>query len=84
MLFRSVEGELSLPLLPPFQLEISPEPLEGAVRWRGRPLSAQTDRPGRFVVPTAKQPSTSAQGNKDGAPRRNGGEASEDQALPRP
>ena len=37
-----VQGDLSLPVLPPFQLRLSPAPPPGAVRWRGKPLPALT------------------------------------------
>jgi len=35
---EGLEGELSLPVLPPFELRLSPAPPPSAVRWRGRAL----------------------------------------------
>lgn len=47
-----LSGRLSLPVLPPFLLEIEPPPTE-PVRWRGRPLAAEAGAPGRFRYPPA-------------------------------
>lgn len=57
-----LQGDISLPVLPPFELRLSPAPPPGAVRWRGQPLPAlsaasgvapsPTDRAsGRYAVP---------------------------------
>jgi len=35
---EGLEGELSLPVLPPFELRLSPAPPPSAVRWRGQAL----------------------------------------------
>ena len=35
-----VEGDLSLPVLPPFELHLSPAASAGAVRWNGKVLPA--------------------------------------------
>lgn len=37
-----LQGVISLPVLPPFQLRLSPPPPPGAVRWKGKPLPATT------------------------------------------
>jgi len=61
-----VQGDLSLPVLPPFQLRLSPAPPAGAVRWRGKPLPALTSASappstpssptdGLYAVPAAKR-----------------------------
>ncbi|MEB3333806.1 MAG: helix-turn-helix domain-containing protein [Cyanobacteriota bacterium] len=36
-----LEGTMSLPVLPPFELRLRPAPPPGAVRWRGQPLRAR-------------------------------------------
>jgi hypothetical protein len=36
---ETLRGEISLPVLPPFELRLRPAPPAGAVRWRGRPLA---------------------------------------------
>jgi transcriptional regulator with XRE-family HTH domain len=33
-----LQGDLTLPVLPPFQLRLSPAPRPGSVAWRGKPL----------------------------------------------
>jgi hypothetical protein len=48
-----VQGELALPVLPPFQLRLDPEPGGGTVRWRGQPLAPITGKPGSFRYPPA-------------------------------
>jgi len=52
-----VSGALSLPVLPPFRLQLEPPPSDaGAVRWNGRPLAA-TGGPsgaGSFRYPTPR------------------------------
>jgi hypothetical protein len=37
---EQLRGDLSLPVVPPFELRLRPAPPPGAVRWRGRPLVA--------------------------------------------
>jgi hypothetical protein len=65
-LLERVQGDLSLPVLPPFQLRLSPAPPAGAVRWRGKPLPALTSASappstpssptdGLYAVPAAKR-----------------------------
>jgi hypothetical protein len=51
-----VQGDLSLPVLPPFQLRLSPAPPPGAVRWRGQPLPPLT------AASAAPSPAASAAG----------------------
>lgn len=66
-----LEGELSLPVLPPFELRLSPPPPPSAVRWKGRLLAhkvlsgtAQTSsnktQTGIYVVPTVVPPKSLA------------------------
>ena len=47
-----LQGEISLPVLPPFQLRLSPPPGPAAVRWRGKPLPA--------TKPTRSSPASSS------------------------
>jgi len=54
-----VEGELALPVLPPFRLTLSPEPQGAAVRWRGVVQAPQSGEAGTYAVPpTQATPST--------------------------
>ena len=46
-----VEGELALPVLPPFRLTLSPEPQGATVRWRGAVLAPQSGEGGTYAVP---------------------------------
>ena len=39
LISQAVQGQLSLPVLPPFRLTLDPLPTAEAVRWRGAPLS---------------------------------------------
>lgn len=48
------QGELSLPLWPPFTLQVRPAPPAGAVLWRGQPLIA---RPSTRATPSTDGPS---------------------------
>lgn len=48
---KAVEGELALPVLPPFRLELKPEPARGSVRWRGAVLNPVPNQAGTFLVP---------------------------------
>lgn len=48
---KGVEGELNLPVLPPFRLELKPEPARGTVRWKGTVLTPLPNQPGTFLVP---------------------------------
>jgi hypothetical protein len=47
-----VEGQLALPVLPPFRLTLSPEPQGAAVRWRGAVLAPQAGGGGAYAVPS--------------------------------
>ncbi|MFN9545485.1 MAG: helix-turn-helix domain-containing protein [Cyanobacteriota bacterium] len=52
-----LQGDISLPVLPPFQLHLSPAPPPGAVRWKGQPLRPAAPSPrgatsGRYAVPS--------------------------------
>ncbi|MFM7265093.1 MAG: helix-turn-helix domain-containing protein [Cyanobium sp.] len=47
---KGVSGAVSLPVQPPFQLEIEPPPA-GPVRWRSRTLPPEARAPGRFRYP---------------------------------
>jgi transcriptional regulator with XRE-family HTH domain len=42
-----LEGTLSLPVLPPFELRLRPAPPPGAVRWRGQPLPSRAPESAR-------------------------------------
>jgi hypothetical protein len=52
-----LSGEISLPVLPPFVLRLSPPPPAGAVRWRGQMLREKgpspSDQPATEVETTA-------------------------------
>ena len=48
---QGAQGQLSLQLQPPLQLNISPAPGTSEVLWQGRPLPAQTGQPGRYSLP---------------------------------
>jgi transcriptional regulator with XRE-family HTH domain len=52
---RDVSGRLSLPVLPPFELQLEPAPPAGRVLWRGRALAADASEPGRFRYPPARR-----------------------------
>jgi len=62
-----VEGELALPVLPPFRLTLSPEPQGAAVRWRGAVLAPQSGEGGTYAVPPT-QPTPSTGGGRAPAP----------------
>lgn len=47
---EGLSGDLSLPVLPPFELRLSPPPPAGAVRWRGQMLREKS--PGPSEPPT--------------------------------
>jgi len=53
---EAVQGQLSLPLLPPFQLRLDPPPAAEAVRWRGAPLSQAPATPGAYAYPPPAAP----------------------------
>jgi hypothetical protein len=57
-----VEGELALPVLPPFRLSLSPEPPVGTVRWRGAVLAPLSGRSGTYAVPAPQAPLSSGEG----------------------
>ena len=57
-----VEGELALPVLPPFRLTLSPEPQGAAVRWRGAVLAPQAGSEGTYAVPTTQGTTPSGEG----------------------
>jgi hypothetical protein len=46
-----VSGVVSLPVLPPFDLQLDPPPPPGRVLWRGRSLPPFSGEPGRFRYP---------------------------------
>ena len=46
-----VRGQLSLPVLPPFELQLEPAPAADAVRWRGAVLRPEPGSPGRYRYP---------------------------------
>jgi len=47
------EGELTLPVLPPFELNLNPAVPALAVRWNGRALATEPTEPGRYRYPPA-------------------------------
>jgi hypothetical protein len=58
---NGVEGELALPVLPPFRLTLSPEPQGAAVRWRGTLLTPLAGAGGTYAVPTTQAPPASSE-----------------------
>ena len=50
---EDVEGELTLPVLPPFELNLNPPVAPLAVRWNGRALPAEPSEMGRYRYPPA-------------------------------
>lgn len=48
---EAVQGQLSLPVLPPFELRLTPAPPADAVLWRSRRLGPRSGEPGRWVYP---------------------------------
>jgi hypothetical protein len=57
-----VEGELALPVLPPFRLTLSPEPQGAVVRWRGAVLAPLSGGGGTYAVPPPQGPPPSGEG----------------------
>jgi transcriptional regulator with XRE-family HTH domain len=68
---EGLEGELSLPVLPPFELRLSPAPPPSAVRWKGQALvehvapgskrtSSNTNQTGVYTVPVIPPPKSVA------------------------
>lgn len=47
---QGLEGELSIPVLPPFELRLNPAPAPAAVRWKGQVV------PGTSGTPSGQQP----------------------------
>lgn len=45
-----LQGKVSLPVAPPFELRLRPAPGPEAVHWRGKPLRARTSRRGEQAV----------------------------------
>ena len=59
---EAAEGELTLPVLPPFELNLNPAVAALAVRWNGRALSPEPTEAGRYRYP----PAISVQGPRSG------------------
>jgi transcriptional regulator with XRE-family HTH domain len=59
---ESAEGDLTLPVLPPFELKLNPAVAAQAVRWNGRSLTPEPTEAGRYRYP----PATSPQGPRSG------------------
>jgi hypothetical protein len=59
---EGAEGEITLPVLPPFELNLNPAVAALAVRWNGRALSPDPTEAGRYRYP----PATSPQGPRSG------------------
>jgi transcriptional regulator with XRE-family HTH domain len=53
---EAAEGELTLPVLPPFELNLNPAVPALAVRWNGRALSPEPTEAGRYRYPPATPP----------------------------
>ncbi len=53
---EAAEGELTLPVLPPFELNLNPAVAAQAVRWNGRELSPEPTAAGRYRYPAATSP----------------------------
>jgi hypothetical protein len=69
---EAVQGQLSLPVLPPFRLELTPPPSPEAVRWRGAPLTPKAGSPGAYDYPPPATPpaGTAVPAGAAEAPRR--------------
>ena len=63
-----VEGELTLPVLPPFRLTLSPAPQGAAVRWRGTVLTPLSSTGDTYAVPAPQAPPPSAGESPSPAP----------------
>lgn len=59
---EAAEGELTLPVLPPFDLNLNPAVPALAVRWNGRALSPEPSEAGRYRYPAAATPQGSRPG----------------------
>lgn len=77
---EGAEGEITLPVLPPFELNLNPAVAELAVRWNGRALSPEPSAAGRYRYP----PATSLQGPRSGLSKASklGGEVPDQSAPP--
>jgi hypothetical protein len=53
---ESAEGDLTLPVLPPFELKLNPAAAALAVRWNGRALTQEPTEAGRYRYPPATSP----------------------------
>jgi hypothetical protein len=53
---EGAEGELTLPVLPPFELNLNPAGAAQAVRWNGRALTPEPTEAGRYRYPPATSP----------------------------
>ena len=62
-----VEGDLSVPVLPPFRLTLSPEPSGGSVRWRGAILAPLAGEAGAYAFPAPAEIPPAAGGRPPGA-----------------
>jgi hypothetical protein len=59
---NGVEGELALPVLPPFRLTLSPDTPGAAVRWRGALLAPLSGGGGTYAVPSPQATPPSGEG----------------------
>jgi len=59
---NGVEGELALPVLPPFRLTLSPDTPGAAVRWRGAALAPLPGGGGSYAVPSPQATPPSSDG----------------------
>lgn len=59
---QAAEGELTLPVLPPFELNLNPAVPALAVRWNGKVLAPEPTEAGRYRYP----PKTSPRGPRSG------------------
>jgi transcriptional regulator with XRE-family HTH domain len=63
----AVEGELALPVLPPFRLTLSPEPQGAAVRWREAVLAPLSGAGGTYAVPAPQAQAPAGEGRSPAA-----------------
>ncbi len=59
---EGLEGEVSLPVLPPFELRLTPAPPPATVRWKGRTLAQKPLPPGEANQPPAEGPTAGVYG----------------------
>jgi hypothetical protein len=59
---ENLEGDLSIPVLPPFELRLTPAPSPSAVRWKGQVIQGKAPSPsarsttGVYAIPLTPDP----------------------------